>query len=154
MKDGPKTAAEVKKWVDSGFAAFRKDGFDPGNVVAKVDEPLYGREAMVRNGPTTLTTLVGDAMRLEAGTDISIFNSGSIRIDDVVPPGPVTEYDVIRILPFGGKILKATFSGALLARVLEIGVKNRGTGGYLQTSGVPATIDPAGRYTLAVSDSC
>jgi 5'-nucleotidase/UDP-sugar diphosphatase len=69
-----------------------------------------------------------------------------------VPPGPVTEYDVIRILPFGGKILKATFTGALLSRVLEIGDRNRGTGGYLQTAGIPATIDPAGRYTLAITD--
>jgi len=152
MKEGPKTAAEVKKWVDAGFAAFHKDGFDPGNVVARVDEPLYGREAAVRNGSTDLTEIICEAMRREAKTDLSVFNSGSIRIDDTVPPGPVTEYDVIRILPFGGKILKATFTGALLSRVLEIGDRNRGTGGYLQTAGIPATIDPAGRYTLAITD--
>src|SRR5260221_515324 len=60
MKDGPKTAAEVKKWVDTGFAAFRKDGFDPGNVVARTDIPLYGREAAVRNGSTDLTQLITD----------------------------------------------------------------------------------------------
>ena len=45
MKEGPKTAAEVKKWVDLGFAAFRADGFEPNNVVARIDVPLYGREA-------------------------------------------------------------------------------------------------------------
>jgi 5'-nucleotidase len=152
LKDGPKTAAEVKKWVDAGFAAFRKDGFDPANVVARIDTTLYGREAAVRNGSTTLTELICEAMRKEAATDIAVMNSGSIRIDDVVPPGPVTEYDVIRVLPFGGKILKATFTGALLSRVLQIGVQNRGTGGYLQTAGVPQTIDPAGRYTVAITD--
>jgi 5'-nucleotidase len=152
MKEGPKTAAEVKKWVDAGFAAFRKDGFDPDNVVARIDVPLIGREAAVRNGSTDLTEIICEAMRKEAGTDIAVFNSGSIRIDDVVQPGPVTEYDVIRILPFGGKILEATFTGALLSRVLQIGDQNRGTGGYLQKVGVPATIDPNGRYTLAISD--
>jgi 5'-nucleotidase len=138
--------------VDAGFAAFQKDGFDPGSVVARVDQPLNGREAVVRNGSTNLTEIVTEAMRREAATDGAIFNSGSIRIDDVIPPGPVTQYDVIRVLPFGGKILKATLTGALLSRVLEIGARNRGTGGYLQTVGMPATIDPAGRYTVAITD--
>jgi 5'-nucleotidase len=152
VKEGPRTAAEVKKWVDLGFQAFRAQGFDPFDVVATIDEPLYGRESAVRNGPTRLTEIIVDAMRKDAATQMAVFNSGSIRIDDTVPPGPVTQYDVIRILPFGGKTLKATFTGALLKRVLEIGVNNRGTGGYLQTAGIPDTIDPAARYTLAITE--
>jgi hypothetical protein len=36
--------------------------------------------------------------------------------------------------------------------VLQIGDQNRGTGGYLQTAGIPASIDPGGRYTLAITD--
>src|SRR3954471_23676314 len=83
MKEGPKTAAEVKKWVDLGFAAFIKDGFDPTNVVARIDIPLLGREAAVRNGSTDLTVLITDAMRKETAADLALFNSGSIRIDDV-----------------------------------------------------------------------
>ena len=83
---------------------------------------------------------------------MAIFNGGSIRLDDVLPPGPVTQYDVIRILPYGGKVVKATFTGALLARVLQIGEQNKGTGGYLHSAGVPTAIDPAARYTLATSD--
>ncbi len=113
---------------------------------------LDGRESAVRSHPTNLTGLITDAMRHEAGTELSIFNSGSVRIDDVLPPGPVTQYDVIRVLPFGGTVVKATFTGALLAKVLQIGEQNQGTGGYLQAAGIPAAIDPAGRYTLAVSD--
>jgi len=64
----------------------------------------------------------------------------------------VTQYDIIRVLPVGGKILKATFTGALLKRVLDIGAQNRGTGGFLHSVGVPAVIEPAGRYTLAITD--
>jgi 5'-nucleotidase/UDP-sugar diphosphatase len=152
MKEGPRTAAEVRKWTELGFDGFRKDGFEPSQVVATTDVPLEGRESAVRNQPTNLAELITDAMRHEAGTELSIFNSGSIRIDDVVPPGPVTQYDVIRVLPFGGKVVKATFTGALLTRVLQIGAQNVGTGGYLQTAGLPATVDPAGRYTLAITE--
>jgi len=152
IREGPLAAAEVRKWTTLAFDAFRKDGFNPEEVVARVETPLSGREATVRNGQTNLTVLIGEAMRREAGTEIAVYNSGSIRIDDIVPAGPVTQYDVIRILPFGGKILKATFSGALLARMLAIGDQNRGTGGYLQVTGVPKPLDPSARYTLAIID--
>ena len=43
-------------------------------------------------------------------------------------------------------------TGAMLARVLDIGAQNKGTGGYLQVTGIPAAIEPAGRYTLAITD--
>ena len=152
IQEGRRTSAEVRKWTELGFEGFRKDGFDPAVVVTTIAAPLDGREAAVRNGATALTSLITDAMKAEAKTDIAIFNGGSIRIDDVLPAGPVTQYDIIRVLPFGGKIVKATFTGALLSKVLQIGQQNVGTGGYLHTAGVPATIDPAARYTLAISD--
>jgi 5'-nucleotidase / UDP-sugar diphosphatase len=152
MKEGPRTAAEVRKWTDLGFEAFRKDGLDPLALVTTIAVPLDGRESEVRNQPTALTVLITEAMRREAGTEIAIFNGGSIRIDDLLGPGAVTLYDVIRVLPFGGKVVKATFTGALLARVLELGRQNKGTGGFLHTAGVPESIDPAGRYPVAISD--
>ncbi|HEX9367181.1 MAG TPA: 5'-nucleotidase [Vicinamibacterales bacterium] len=142
----------MRKWTELGFDGFRQEGFEPAQAVTTIDVALDGRESAVRSHPTNLTGLITDAMRHEAGTELSIFNSGSVRIDDVLPPGPVTQYDVIRVLPFGGTVVKATFTGALLAKVLQIGEQNQGTGGYLQAAGIPAAIDPAGRYTLAVSD--
>jgi 5'-nucleotidase len=151
MKEGPKTAAEVKKWVDLAYAGFRADGFEPGQLVTTTDAALDGRESAVRNRSTNLTDLIVDAMRHEAGTETVILNGGSVRIDDVLPAGPVTQYDVIRILPFGGKVVKATFTGALLSRVLQIGAQNVGTGGFLHYAG-PKPIDPSARYTLAITD--
>lgn len=152
LPEGPRTAAEVRKWRDLAFDGFRQSGFNPDEVVAVIPEPLEAREAIIRNRSTRMTELIVDAMRHEAGTELAIFNSGSIRLDDVLRGGPVTQYDVIRILPFGGPVVRVTMTGALLAQVLEIGEKNKGTGGYLQTAGIPATIDPAGRYTLAITD--
>jgi 5'-nucleotidase / UDP-sugar diphosphatase len=162
IKESARTAAEVRNWTDLGFAAFRSEGFEPTDVVARTPIALDGREAAVRNRSTNLTDLVAEAMRHEAGTELSVFNAGSIRIDDELPAGPITQYDVIRILPFGGAVVRATFTGALLARVLEVGEQNRGTGGFLQHAGITRTtsgfeidgrpIDPARRYTLAISD--
>jgi 5'-nucleotidase/UDP-sugar diphosphatase len=163
IKEGPRTAAEVKKWHDLGWEGFRAEGFQPDEPVATTPVALDGREATVRSQPTRLTALIADAMRHEAKTDLSVFNAGSIRIDDVLlPAGAITQYDVIRVLPFGGAVVRATFTGALLSRVLQIGERNRGAGGFLHYAGITRNtdgfkidgraIDPAGRYTLAISD--
>jgi 5'-nucleotidase/UDP-sugar diphosphatase len=152
IREHPRTAAEVRKWTEVGFQGFKADGFDPAGVITTVTVALDGRESAVRNRSTSLTELITDAMRHEAATEIGIFNGGSIRIDDVLSPGRVTQYDVIRVLPFGGKVLKATFTGALLSHVLQVGEQNKGTGGFLHAAGLPAAIDPKAHYTLAISD--
>jgi 5'-nucleotidase len=153
----------VDKWTDMAFDAFRRSGFEPTRVVATVNEPLDGREATVRNQRGKLTDLITGAFDREAGgVDVSILNGGSVRIDDVLQPGPVTEYDVIRILPFGGRVTRATIDGALLKSVLDTGVTNRGTGGYLHARGVAGDrdqwmihgrpLDVSARYTVAMTD--
>ncbi len=137
IPEDPATLGEVRHWQEIGFAAFRADGFQPEDVVATVPVPLDGLEASVRNGSTTLTRFIADAMRAAVpGAELSVYNSGSVRIDDVLPPGPLTQYDVIRILPFGGRICEADIEGGLLRKVLEQGLANRGQGGFLQTSGL------------------
>ena len=159
----PRVEAVAQRWTMTAFDAFRKSGFTPERVVAVTTEPLDGREATVRNRPGRLTDLITAGFAREAGSvDVSILNGGSVRIDDVIPPGPVTEYDIIRVLPFGGKVARATFEGALLARVLDVGLQNQGTGGYLQTSGVKRDqnqwfvqgkpLDPAAQYRVAITD--
>jgi 5'-nucleotidase len=169
IPEDPKVKAEVDKWVKIAFDAFRKDGFEPSAKVSEVKEPLDGREASVRNRPTNLSKLIAEAMLAAApGTELAIYNGGSIRIDDVIPPGPMTEYDVIRVLPFGGKIWSVEMKGALLRKVLDQGIANKGTGGFLQTAGVyqasdgnwmvghwvteRAPLDPARTYKVAIND--
>jgi 5'-nucleotidase len=163
VKKDPAVEAVAQKWTTVAFDAFRKSGFTPERVVAVTNEPLDGREATVRNRVGRLTDLITASFAHEAkDVQVAILNSGSVRIDDVIPPGPVTEYDTIRILPFGGRVARATFDGALLASVLDTGVKNAGIGGYLQTWGVRrdgdrwliqgAPLDPAARYRVALTD--
>lgn len=157
------TEAVVRKWTATAFDAFRRDGFTPETTVVTLSEPLDGREATVRHRPGALTQLIANAVRREAGADLGIFNSGSVRIDDILPPGPVSEYDIIRLMPFGGKVLTVRMSGALLARVLDTGLSNEGLGGYLHSSdGVTRTsqgwtvagapLDPSRVYTVGISE--
>jgi 5'-nucleotidase len=160
----PTTQAVVEGWVERGFAGFRESGFDPEDVVAEIPVSLDGLEASVRNRPTRLTALIAEAMLQEVeGADGALLNSGSIRVDDVLPPGPLTQYDVIRILPFGGPVLAVEMKGALLEDVLTQGERNQGGGGYLQLANIRRDeagtwlvgrepLNANGTYTLAVSD--
>jgi 5'-nucleotidase len=163
IPEDPTVRSEVEKWVKIAFDGFRKDGFNPEAKVADVSMALDGRESSVRNGPTELTKIIADGMLAVApGSEIAIYNSGSIRIDDMIQPGEVTEYDVIRILPFGGKIVSIRVKGAFLKRVLSQGIANKGQGGYLQTAGVTyngdqpmhngEAIDDSRVYTIAIND--
>ncbi len=155
--------AEVGRWTRLAYDAFRKDGFEPDWVIATLTEALDGREATVRNFEGNLTTLITEALaRATAPVDVAVMNGGSIRIDDHLLPGPVREYDVIRVLPFGGQVVTATMAGSLLTRVLDVGQENRGNGGFLHAWGARLErgrwtingkpIVPAVRYRVALTD--
>ncbi len=156
-------AAEAGRWTELAYAAFRQDGLDPTRVIAALPVPLDARESIVRNGENAFTRLLTAAWRAEAPqAEVALVNSGSIRIDDILPSGPLTEYDVIRILPFGGKAVEVELTGALLRRTLEQGDNNRGIGGFLLRSGAEPTaagwqvggqpLDSLRRYRVVTTD--
>ncbi len=160
LPDDPATAAVVDKWVELGFEGFRQQGLKPAEPVVTLPDALDGRESTVRNRSSNLTDLIVQAMLgVAPQAELAITNGGSIRIDDVIPPGTLIEYDVIRILPFGGDIVSVDMKGSLLDSVLTQGVANRGTGGFLhhanvtqqagawQVNGQP--IEPARTYRVA-----
>ena len=153
LPEDPAVAAAVGRWVETAYAAFRRDGFEPEAAVATLPEPLDGRESAVRNRSTALTELVAAALRrVTPAAAVAVFNAGSIRIDDVLLPGPLTQYDVIRVLPFGGQVVEVRMKGSLLARVLAAGEANRGTGGYLHTAGSAGPWEPEAVYPVAIAD--
>jgi 5'-nucleotidase/UDP-sugar diphosphatase len=165
LADDPTVGKAVERWVNAGFDGFRAQGFEPTKKVATTTEPLDGREASVRNFPTRLTDLTTAGMLHAApGTELAILNGGSIRIDDVLPQGDITEYDIIRTLPFGGAVLSAQMSGSLLQQTLDQGKANAGTGGYLHAANVTrsaggdqwlingAPLEPAKSYQVAIID--
>lgn len=165
IAEDPEVQQVVQQWVEKGFNAFRQAGFDPAKVVTTIDTSLDGRESSVRNHATQLTNLItASFLAATPKAELAIFNGGSIRIDDELPPGSITEYDVIRVLPFGGSVVHVEIKGTLLRRVLDQGKKNRGTGGYLQTANVSwseaknmwlingAALDGRRNYQVAISD--
>ena len=78
--------------------------------------PLDGISSRLRTAETNLGDVVADAMRADAGADIAIVNSGSIRGDRIFPAGPLTRRTLIEIHPFDNVIVKLSCRDASCSR--------------------------------------
>lgn len=125
------TNAVVQKWTKFADDNYSSLGFDAKKVLISSGESYDGREIEIRRHSTSLTKLVmagiSDAV---PNADVVLLNAGSIRVDDILHP-PITEYDIIRTLPFGGGIREADMKGTLLIKTLAQGRKNVDLGGFL-----------------------
>jgi 2',3'-cyclic-nucleotide 2'-phosphodiesterase (5'-nucleotidase family) len=133
IADEPKVAAVVKKWNDIAEKSFKAGGFDANETVVELTEVLDGREASMRLQQNNLGSAIAKSMSKAAKkpVDCAFFNSGSVRIDDQVT-GKVTQKDIIRIMPFGGKLVEFDIQGSELRKVILAGLLSKGRGGYLQ----------------------
>jgi 5'-nucleotidase / UDP-sugar diphosphatase len=164
LADDTTVAAAADDWRDRAFAAFRKMGFDPLRVVATITTELDATEASVRTRCTPLTQLIGSGMVGAApGSVAAIYNSGSIRLDGILPPGDVTEYDTMRVLPYEGWVFQARVRGEILVEALRKGQGLRNSGGFPQTFGIDddgsggwkiagKPLNPSDDYRIAIND--
>jgi 5'-nucleotidase len=114
-------------------------------VIATTTFAIDGRDAVNRAQESPLGDLVTDALRLGTGSDAAVMNSGTMRIDDILAAGPITNYQLESIFLFGDETRIMTFpiTGARLRSILEHGVADGsvGKGPYLQVSGLKYTWD-------------
>lgn len=138
-------AAVVRAWNDS---LARRLG--PAVRVGTLTAPLDARDTPSRNGESPLGDLIADAMRAGTGADVALINGGTLRLDDVVPAGPLFSHTLesIFLFPDETRVVTARLTGSRLREVLEHGVGRAGSGGFPQLSGVRLAFDrtrPAGQ---------
>jgi len=136
------TQEVVKRWQDS---LVKRLG--PEKVIATTTFALDGRDAANRVQESPLGDLVQDAIRLGTGADAAIMNAGTMRIDDVIAAGPISNYQIesIFLFPDETRIMTFPITGARLREILEHGVAPTavGKGAYLQVSGLKYSWDPS-----------
>lgn len=131
------TASAIAIWNERGMKSFEAQyGYKPGAAVFTSPEPLEGRDELVRSVGTNLTKLVTASMLHASKADAAILNCGTIRLDDVLPAGEITYYDVHQILPYEGAVVTAKIPGALLKRILDQGEAIPQDGGFLQWANI------------------
>lgn len=142
LPDDTVVAAVVERWEDSLRARL-----GPERPVGRTAVAIDARDVLGRQQESLLGDLVTDAMRWGTGTDVAVLNAGTLRLDDVIRPGPLSNYQLesIFLFPDETRVLTVPLTGARLRDILEHGVADGslGKGGFLQVSGVSYTYDPA-----------
>ncbi|CAF4333122.1 unnamed protein product, partial [Rotaria sp. Silwood2] len=114
---------------------FKALGYEPNEIVSclPIGIDLDGRSGSVRSYTTLLTATICESMLQLTATNrtiIGIINGGTVRIDDILRE-TITQYDILRTLPFGNQVVALSVPGHLLAQVLTNGISLKGNGMFM-----------------------
>ena len=135
--DEPETARVANYYYDAGLQAYREQGYDPDRTICVLPLGLNfdGRSSIIRAQQTHLTDALCHAMTSATNTTICVFNSGAIRLDDQIS-GTITEYDILRCLPFATHLVTIDITGSSLVKILTRGLANINTGMFPSYTGL------------------
>ncbi|CAG0896917.1 unnamed protein product [Cyprideis torosa] len=113
-------------------------------VLGEVTIDLEGRFSAVRTQETNLGNFLTDVMVAACNTDCALLNSGTIRVDEVIPRGPFTQRDLAKTLPMLDNLVTILVNGKQLCDALENGVSKYPAleGRFPQVSGISFVFDP------------
>lgn len=146
----PVVDARVQEWM--GKLSEKLGG---NETLGQTENLLEGVEPAVRGRETALGNLLTDAAREKMGTDIAVLNGGSIRINDNIPPGPITKYDMEGIFYYTNSLVTFRLTGQQLLDMLRNSVSraDAGDGRFLQISGFRYTYHASGNaFTVDAPD--
>ena len=129
----PEVDAAVQRWMAE--LSVKLGGNDTLGMTKNL---LEGVEPAVRGRETALGNLLADVMREQMQTDVAVINGGSIRINDNIPPGPITKYDMEGVFYYTNKLVATSVTGQQVLDMLRNSVSrvDAGDGRFLQVSGM------------------
>ncbi|HEX8169990.1 MAG TPA: bifunctional UDP-sugar hydrolase/5'-nucleotidase [Thermoanaerobaculia bacterium] len=129
----PTVDAEVQRWL--GVLSEKLGG---NRTLGTTRNLLEGVEPAVRGRETALGNLLADVAREQMQTDVAFINGGSIRINDNIPPGPITSYDMEGIFYYTNTLVAFPLTGRQVLDMLNNSVSraDAGDGRFLQVSGI------------------
>ncbi|HKR62314.1 MAG TPA: bifunctional UDP-sugar hydrolase/5'-nucleotidase [Thermoanaerobaculia bacterium] len=135
----PDVDAAVQRWL--GALGQKLGGIETIGITKNL---LEGVEPAVRGRETALGNLLADVARAQMQTDVALVNGGGIRINDNIPPGPITNYDLEGIFYYTNSLVAFRVTGQELLDMLNNSVSrvDAGDGRFLQVSGVTFRYGP------------
>lgn len=166
VKLPPDTRIEEDAGMLEFLAPYQQRGSDSLlQPVGRSDGAFDGERRHVRSRPTSLGRLITASMAEKTGADLAIVSAGGIR--DSLPSGVLTYRDLLKVLPFGNRVVVATLNGSELEAYLRAVLRmTPGSGAFAQTFGVSMvmasgepkdirvqghSIEPERGYLLALS---
>jgi len=123
----PLVNAEVDKQLARLSLEFKKQNKDMLQVLGYTKYLLEGVEAAVRGRETALGNFLADTIRDRMKSDIAFTNGGGIRINDNIPPGPITLYDMEGLFYYDNNLVSFELSGSQLLAILNNSISKSGS---------------------------
>lgn len=116
--------------------------------------PLDGRFTTIRCKESNLGNFTCDLLRFYYNTECALMAGGTMRGDQIYPPGLIKLRDIVECFPFEDPVLVIRVSGASIVKALENGVSKLPAleGRFPHVSGIVFTFDstrPAGSRVLS-----
>lgn len=133
--------ADFAALLDELYAADAADASEVGTS----DTVLLGGDPC-REEECTMGNLITDAIRAYGATELAVYNAGGIRSS--IDAGPISDLQVIQVLPFGNLVSTMELRGEDVLVMLEHSVSLggdasvRGSGRFLQVSGMRFSWNP------------
>ncbi|KAK2749393.1 hypothetical protein FQN57_006325 [Myotisia sp. PD_48] len=107
--------------------------------------PLDGRFSTVRSQESNLGNFVCDLMRFYYDTDCALMAAGTMRGDQIYPPGILRVKDILHCFPFEDPVVVVGIAGKALRNALENGVSlvPAMEGRFPQVSNISFEYDPS-----------
>ncbi len=113
-------------------------------TVGRTALPLIGEELEIRSHETNLGNWVTDQVRaILPDADIAFINAGSLRLNQNIPSGVITQRHLEELLPYASDLVQIELDRKQLESVLERAAEGwSGKGYWLQISGFAFKYDP------------
>jgi 2',3'-cyclic-nucleotide 2'-phosphodiesterase (5'-nucleotidase family) len=127
------------------------------DIVGQAGTKLVAEELEIRKYETNLGNWIADLARSAyPDADIAFLNSGALRLNQDIPPGPIRRQQVEELLAYSLPLVRIEIDGETLQKVLNRSTQSwTGGGHWLQISGFAYVHDPkagtASRLTLLTS---
>ncbi|SPO01964.1 related to 5`-nucleotidase precursor [Cephalotrichum gorgonifer] len=107
--------------------------------------PLDARFTTVRREESNIGNFVCDIMRAHYSADCALMAAGTIRGDQIYPPGAIRVRDIVTCFPFEDPVVLMMVTGRAVREALENGVSLYPAleGRFPQVSNIKFTFDPA-----------
>ncbi len=124
------------------------------HVIGETAVPLIGEELEIRSYETNLGNWVMDQVRATVPeADIAFLNAGSLRLNQNIPPGPITRRHLEELFHYDSELVRAELTTEQLNAVLERAVEMwGGQGHWLHISGFAYKHDPRNPPGARVDD--
>jgi len=148
LQPEPKMQEKVDRIVQNHEEWFCSHNHEVGDclqqAVGRTAVPLNGEELVIRRYETNLGNWIADQVLAAApDADIAFINSGALRVNQTIPPGPITRRHIEELLFYDSALVRAELTHQELDAVLERSTEDWvGQGHWLQISGMAFKHDP------------